>query len=186
LDFILVRAVVVLALSCVPFSSVWASASMRQMDRSANDAQSGVQTAPVPLSDFDLKIVQGVFFVRQKGTVEWKRSSKLSEPIAVALVDGDHKLYVPTKAINPPKALHMEDPDYPPSEKKSAKDGQVSLHIVVDDHGLVRFPTVDATPNAEFTSAALEAINKWRFEPAKLNGQPVAVLVIITMAFRHL
>jgi TonB family protein len=147
------------------------------------DVRSGIQTAPKSQSDFERKIVQGEFLVRRKGTLEWQRSSKLSDPIAVGFVDGDHKIYVATKAIKPPKALHMEDPDYPPSEKKSGKDGQVSLHVVVDDHGLVRFPTVDASPSPEFTKAAIEAINKWTFEPSKLNGHPVAVLINVTMVF---
>jgi protein TonB len=63
-------------------------------------------------------------------------------------------------------------------------NANVSLHLVVDDRGLVRSPTVDASPGPEFTKAAIEAAKRWRFEPAKLNAQPVAVLINITMEFR--
>jgi TonB family protein len=153
------------------------------MDGSVGDVQSGIQTPAMGPSDFEVRITRGEFLVRRKGTVEWKPSLKLNEPIAVGLVDGDHKVYVATKAVKPPKALHTEPPNYPSSEKKSGKDGQVSLHVIVDDHGLVRFPTVYASPSPEFTKAAIEAINKWTFEPSKLNGQAVAVLINVTMAF---
>jgi len=50
--------------------------------------------------------------------------------------------------------------------------------------GVVRFPTVDASPGVEFAGSAVEAVKKWSFEPAKLNGQPVAVLINVTMDFR--
>lgn len=57
------------------------------------------------------------------------------------------------------------------------------LHITVDDLGVVRSPTVDASPGPEFDKAAIDAIKKWTFEPAKLNGQPVAVLINVTIEF---
>jgi TonB family protein len=58
------------------------------------------------------------------------------------------------------------------------------LHVVVDDHGMVRFPVVDASPGPEFTNAAIEAVKKWTFDPARLNDQPVAVLMNVTTEFR--
>jgi len=45
-------------------------------------------------------------------------------------------------------------------------------------------PTIDSSPGPEFAKAAIEAVKKWRFEPAKLNGQPVAVLISVEMEFR--
>jgi len=78
----------------------------------------------------------------------------------------------------------MKDPDYPADEKKSGKDGVVLLHVVVDDHGAVRDPIVDAGPGPAFAKAAIEAVKKWTFQPGKLNGQPVAVIVSVTMQFQ--
>lgn len=127
---------------------------------------------------------KGQFLVRQKGSQEWKQSTKLREPIAVGLLDNNHKIYIGTKAIKPPKAKHTEDPTYPPSESKSGKGGQVLLHIVVDEQGAVRFPTVDASAGPEFAKAAIEAVKRWTFSPAKMNGQPVAVLIGVVVNFR--
>jgi TonB family protein len=44
-------------------------------------------------------------------------------------------------------------------------------------------PIVDSAPGPEFAKAAVEAVKKWTFKPAELNGQPVAVLAIVTMQF---
>jgi outer membrane biosynthesis protein TonB len=44
-------------------------------------------------------------------------------------------------------------------------------------------PKVDASPTPEFAMTAIETVKKWTFEPAKLNGQPVAVLIKVEMQF---
>jgi outer membrane biosynthesis protein TonB len=40
------------------------------------------------------------------------------------------------------------------------------------------------SPNPDFGKVALAALNKWRFEPAKLDNQPVAVLIRVEFQFR--
>jgi TonB family protein len=151
----------------------------------ADARKPAVETASTPTPDFEVKIVPGKeFLVRRKGTLEWMLSSKLSEPVAVGVLDGDHKIYVATKAIKPPKVKHTQSPDYPEIERKSGTEGQATLHVVVDDQGMVRLPTVDSSPGPEFAKAAIEAVKTWTFEPAKLNGQPVAVLIKVEIQFR--
>lgn len=77
----------------------------------------------------------------------------------------------------------MEPPNYPENERKAAETGRAILHIIVDDKGAVRLPTVDASPSPEFAKTAIEAVKKWSFQPATLNGQPVAALVRVEMQF---
>lgn len=156
-----------------------------QQEGDADARKPAVETASAPAPDFEVKIVPGKeFLVRRKGTLEWTPSSRLSEPVAIGVLDGDHKIYVGTKAIKPPKMKHSLSPDYPQTEGKSGTEGQVTLHVVVDEQGSVRLPTVDSSPGPEFAKAAIEAAKKWTFEPAKLSGQPVAVLIKIVMQFR--
>lgn len=134
--------------------------------------------------DFELKIIPAKgFFVRRKGTSEWVESSKLNEPVVVGLLDGKSKIYAPSRAITPPKAKHTEPPDYPENERRAAHNGRAVLHVIVDDQGIVRLPTVDASPSPQFAKAAIDAVKKWNFKPASLNGQPIAVLVRIEMEF---
>lgn len=173
-----------LAFFCVVFPYLWASELVRQESSGKTEMQVGDQPLPASFSGFEVKIVEGHFLVRQTGSQEWIQSAKLPEPIAVGSLDGNHKIYLPAKAIKPPQARHTEDPDYPAGEKRSGKQGQVRLHIVVDEQGAVRIPTVDASTTPEFAKAAIEAVKKWTFKPAKLNGQPVAVLVTIKVDFK--
>lgn len=161
-----------------------ASTPKQQGADSTGRTQSPDHTTPVSVPDFEVKFAQGEILVREKGTSEWKQSSKLNEPVAVGVMEGGHKIYVGTKAIKPPKSTHTQSPNYPSNETNSGIKRWVSLHIVVDEHGAVRFPTVDVSPGPGFAQAALEAVRKWTFEPAKLNNQPVAVLVSITMYFQ--
>lgn len=160
------------------------SASAKQ-ESSTTGQQSGIPNAAGSDADFEIKIVPGKeFLVRRKGTQEWEPSSKLSESIVVGSLNNGDKIYLGARTIKPPKAKHMEDPIYPESERKSAKEGRVWLHIVVDGKGVVWAPSVDASPGPEFSKSAVEALKKWTFEPAKFNGQPVAVLISVSMDFR--
>jgi TonB family protein len=142
-----------------------------------------IQSTSTDLSDFEVKLSGGEFLVRHRAS-KWKRSSTLNEPIAVGLIDGTQKIYIGTKAIRPPKAIHLQEPDYPESKRRSRIEGQVSLHLVVDDRGVVRFPMVDASAGPEFSNAAIEAVKKWSFQPVKLDGVPIAVLIHVTTDFR--
>jgi len=164
-----------------PAQLLSAASQMQRATENTGPAVPGPQTS---LPDFEVKFAQGEVLVRQKGTSEWKESSKLKEPVAVGVIDGGHKIYAGTKAIKPPKAIHTESPDYPPNETSSGTKRWVYVHIVVDEHGAVRSASVDASPGPDFSQAALEAVKQWSFEPAKLNNQPVAVLVSITMSFQ--
>ena len=48
----------------------------------------------------------------------------------------------------------------------------------------MHFPTVDEASSPEFAQSAVEAVKKWMFKPAQLNGQPVAVLITVDLSFK--
>ena len=171
-----------IVLLCVAPRCFPVSASGQQGAEPTGQVQFSDQATPLP--DVEVKFAQGDVLVRQKGASEWVQSSKLNEPLAVGVMDGDQKIYVGKKGLKPPKPTHMQSADYPPGETSSGMKRWVWLHIIVDEHGAVRFPTVEASPGPGFTKAALDTVKKWSFEPAKLNNQPVAVLVSVTMNFQ--
>ena len=157
-----------------------------QQEPDGNDAmQAASPTLTQPAIDFEVMVAQskGVL-VRRRGTQEWMPTSKLSEPIAVGLLDGNHPIYAGTKAVKPPKAKHTPDPEYPKIERNSGEWGEVLLHLVVDEHGAVRLPTVDTSSSPAFAASAVDTVKKWTFEPGKLGGRPVAVLITVQFAFR--
>ena len=155
-------------------------------EAASNAQQPVTEASSAPTADFEVRITAPgkELLVRRKGTQDWTESSKLNEPVAVGSLDGTNLIYVASKAIKPPKAKHLQDPTYPESERKSRSEGRTFLHIVVDDKGNVRMPAVDASPGSAFANAAIDAVKKWTFEPAKLNGEPVAVLIRVEMEFK--
>jgi TonB family protein len=86
-------------------------------------------------------------------------------------------VYLITKAIKAPKPKRTPDPDFPPEAKDQHKEGLVAMHAVVDEHGTVRSPMVYSSSGPEFTKAAIQALQKWLFDPARLNDEPVPVLM---------
>jgi TonB family protein len=140
-----------------------------------------IQSTSPDLSDFEVRSSDTGFLVRRKGTSNWERSSTISEPIAVGLLDGTQKVYISTKSVKSPQVLHTQEPEFPKRQLKS--HARVSLYFVVDDRGKVRFPTVDESPGPDFSNAAIKAVEKWSFQPATINGVPVPVLINVTSVF---
>jgi len=75
-------------------------------------------------------------------------------------------------------------PVYPASAEKQGVEGTVILRAVIGTSGqmLSLSPYNDADPG--LTSAAMEAVSQWRYEPTLLNGVPVEVVTTITVVFR--
>jgi TonB family protein len=142
-------------------------------------AEQSTQKVPKWSPDFEAKVDDGGLLVRRKGTQEWKQSSKLAEPIVLGSFGSNQKIYVVTKAIKPPKARYAEGLNSPPGE--SGRPGRVLMLVVVDQDGAVRFPTVKASSGPEFTKAAIEAVKRWTFEPGNLDGEAVAVMILVTV-----
>ena len=172
-------------LLCLLASFLLASSALVGQETSGGtELHAGVPTLPASFSDFEVKIGHGKFLMRQKGSRKWRSSGEVKEPIAVGLLDGSRKIYLPTGAIELPKPKRHDDPDFPHSSGLTSGMGAVSMHVVIDENGTVRLPTVDTSSGVEYTKATAEAVQKWTFEPAKLNGQPVAVLLVIETTFR--
>src|SRR5580658_1706896 len=134
-------------------------------------------------SDFKVKIEHGECLVRQTESRDWRQCSKVNEPVAVGLIDGGQKIYVGTKAVKPPKAVHQTEPAYPASKISSGENGGVTLFVVVDDHGKVRLVKVRTTSGPDFSKEAIEGVTRWTFEPARLKGEPVAALISVDVNF---
>jgi periplasmic protein TonB len=85
--------------------------------------------------------------------------------------------------IKPPVKVADMAPTYPPLARAAGVQGVVIVEAVIAEDGLVRdvrvlrsIPLLDA--------AAMEAVRQWRFTPTLLNGEPVPVVMTVTVAFR--
>jgi protein TonB len=98
-------------------------------------------------------------------------------------------LLLPTLALKadeknePPVPVRTVSPEVPSSFSRSGNVGLVTINFLVDATGNVQEPTIVKTSHPELAEPALKAIKKWRFKPAKKDGEAVAVHVTIPMKF---
>ncbi len=87
------------------------------------------------------------------------------------------------EGAEPPIAESKAPPIYPPAARKFGIGGEVELRIVVEKNGHIGEIEVVGNPSAILAGAAREAARKWRYRPARVNGQPVAVWLTVRVKF---
>jgi TonB family protein len=88
-------------------------------------------------------------------------------------------------SVSEPKVLQRTAPKYPAEAKKARIEGIVLLEATLGVDGLVKSTKVLRGEPAGLTEAAIEALNQWRYEPARNSaGQPIAVVMTVTFRFR--
>ena len=85
--------------------------------------------------------------------------------------------------IRPPQKITDVAPVYPAIARAAHIEGVVILEAVIREDGGVRDVRVLRSIQL-LDAAAVEAVRQWRFTPTLLNGEPVPVVMTITMAFR--
>ena len=86
--------------------------------------------------------------------------------------------------LTPPRVTYQESPEFPASVDRSALPGTAEIHCQLDDTGAVVASRVISASRPEFGEAALAAARRWRFEPALLNGRPIAKAISIPFVFQ--
>ncbi len=83
-----------------------------------------------------------------------------------------------------PMLMKYIKPDYPEEAITKGIEGVVVLKILIDQDGKVAMAKVlNNGEFYEFGSAASRAVKRWRYEPAKIMGMPVAVWCIQSVRF---
>lgn len=88
--------------------------------------------------------------------------------------------------MSAPTLIHKVEPEYSEEARKAKYQGTVVLYVVVDEKGLPRELKVVRALGLGLDEKAIEAVQKWRFRPGYLNGQPVKVAATIEVNFRLL
>lgn len=94
----------------------------------------------------------------------------------------------PEPVVEPPKFgaayLHNPAPGYPPLSRRLGEQGRVLLRVLVSTNGDA--DTVDLEDSSGFSKldeAAIKAVKKWRFVPAKRSNQPISAYVLVPVKF---
>ncbi len=85
--------------------------------------------------------------------------------------------------VEPPVPVRTVTPEYPESQRKNGTMGVVVVKCTVDEQGNVVEPSVEKSSHADFDQPALEALKKWKFKPARVDGSPVAKKVSFPIKF---
>jgi len=88
---------------------------------------------------------------------------------------------VMTQFDKAPMPVRTPPPDFPAALKGTS--GMVSVVVVINEDGSVVEASATKSTDSGFEAPALEAIAKWKFKPAEVNGQPVKAKITVPIRF---
>jgi TonB family protein len=82
--------------------------------------------------------------------------------------------------------LRVRQPVYPTELQQQGVEATVRIRMVISREGVPLEPRVLNTDEVDprFAQAALDAVSQWRYQPTKLNEQPVPTLTTIEVYFQ--
>jgi len=86
--------------------------------------------------------------------------------------------------VSAPKPLYTPDPEYSEEARKAKYQGVVVLWLVIGADGHPREIQIARRLGMGLDEKAVEAVRTWRFDPARKDGQPVAVQMNVEVSFR--
>lgn len=98
-----------------------------------------------------------------------------AEPEGPIIVAGD---------VVPPEKLHAPQPVYTEMARKARIQGVVIVQAIIDKEGEVTNVKILKGLPMGLDQSAVDAVKRWRFTPATLNGKPVSVYYNLTVNFR--
>jgi TonB family protein len=85
-----------------------------------------------------------------------------------------------------PVLLSKLEPEYSDEARRAHLSGAVVLRIDVDTRGLAQNIMVRQGLGLGLDERAVDAVRKWRFRPAAVNGKPVVTTALVEVYFRLL
>jgi len=147
----------------------------------------------IPLNDLALKeAVMGASQVKSvdtqanmKEAVASTTGSSVAEKSASAdLPPADEAEQVTEAPKFGAEYLQNPAPEYPPLARRKGEQGRVLLQVLVSETGKAEKVKIETGSGySSLDQAALEAVRKWSFIPAKKGSRPVSAYVIVPVRF---
>lgn len=99
----------------------------------------------------------------------------VADPAAGVLVVGGD--------VKKPVAIYQPQPQYPEIARRARVQGVVIVEAIIDKNGNVTDVQLRKGLPYGLSEAALKAVSQWKFKPATLGDQPVAVFYSLTVRF---
>jgi TonB family protein len=110
--------------------------------------------------------------------------TQFSPPVPPLQVAGTPGLYHVGGGVSAPRLLHSENPKYTDQARQAKLNGICVLSLTVGADGIPTDMRVVRKLGMGLDEQAILAVSKYRFEPAKLNGNPVPVEISIEVNFK--
>ena len=82
-----------------------------------------------------------------------------------------------------PQVIFSPEPSFSDEARKAKAQGVVTLILVVGTDGRAHEIHVGQSLGMGLDEKAIEAVNRWRFRPATLGGEPVASRILVEVDF---
>jgi TonB family protein len=139
-----------------------------------NKTETTVVTGAVARIDANLVVGQ----VRETVSVVGKRSA----PAVQAAPRTAERIRVGGN-VSTVRLLRQPRPDYPADLQAAGVEGTVVMRAVISKDGGVLNPRVINSADPRLAKAALDAVAKWVYQPALLNGEPIETVTTISVEF---
>jgi TonB family protein len=96
----------------------------------------------------------------------------------------DATVYNVGGSVQPPVAIHKENPKFSKQVKEARFSGQVLVSLIVGSDGNPRNVHVLRGVGMGLDEKAVEAVQQYKFKPALKHGKPVAVYLIVEVNFQ--
>jgi len=85
--------------------------------------------------------------------------------------------------VTEPVPVRQTPPRYPPWDASNGTEGEVIVRLTIGSDGNVESAAVVRSLNHRMDAEAIRAVRTWRYQPARLNGQPVTVVKVVSIRF---
>jgi TonB family protein len=92
-------------------------------------------------------------------------------------------IYRVGSGVTAPKPIHTPDPEYSEEARKANYQGKSVLEVIIAQDGRIYDINVSKPAGNGLDERAIHVARQWTFQPALLNGKPVAVMVNIEFSF---
>jgi protein TonB len=129
-----------------------------------------------------------------EATTEPPKEEEITKPEAAPVLVAESPK-APEKAepvieekIEPPRFgvsyLNNPAPEYPSLSRRQGEEGRVLMKVLVSADGAAEDVQIEKSSGSDrLDNAAVAAVKKWRFIPAKKNNQPLSASVLVPMKF---
>jgi TonB family protein len=143
---------------------------------------------PRPLGAIACLAAVLVYCQDKSSDIPGKPAGPQGEPTRTVIVNGVvepvYRIYRGgTKGITVPRRTYSPPPDYSEEGRKRKIEGVVTLDIVVTSAGKTTQIRVLQGRGYGLDQKAIEAVSRWKFQPATKDGTPVSVEIAVEISF---